>query len=567
MEIFRKYSSYVLAVSILAASILVFAKSKERDEKSADITFTSHTEMVLVPVVVTEKSGAHITGLKQEDFRVMENGAEQKITAFEEISSDTHLWHRPANPNSFSNAASSGASPGRLTIIVLDYVNTSFGDQVYARHELLKYLMRNTDPREPTALYILSHNGIHVIHDFTADPRVLMAALHQVNGELAPTSNAAVDAQKSSSKSGSDGADSVDLAAVQIEAGTLKAMVDSSEMAMQSYEQDIATTVTLRGMESIAQAFRGLPVRKSMIWISSGFPFGLTTQNALPSPGRYSLSDVTSDYERTWQRLNDAQIAVYPVDARGLAGPRVADAALGTMDKNFATTAAPNEQDIIWTFQTFAATTGGRAFFNTNDLEGSFRKAADDSSQYYMLGYYLGPSKADSAWHRLSVKVGREHVNVRARSGFFKTKDAANPTASHDRDLALALESPLDYTALSMVVSWDSVGPGKLPGTHRANYNIHLDPDSSLLNGADNNHLALEFIAEVKSPKGKPVRDPNYRKVDGRPAADRMAAFRQKGLDAKGGLDVTPGEYSVRFVVRDNLTGRMGSVEAPLKVE
>ena len=140
----RKTSSYLLALSILATSLLAIAKSKDRNDKTSDATFSSHTQMVLVPAVVTDKSGKHITGLKQEDFRVLENGGEQKIASFEEISSDTHLWHRPSNPNAFSNAASSGASPGRLTVIVLDYINTKFADQVYARHELLKYLMRTS---------------------------------------------------------------------------------------------------------------------------------------------------------------------------------------------------------------------------------------------------------------------------------------------------------------------------------------------------------------------------------------------------------------------------------------
>jgi VWFA-related protein len=566
MTRWQRAFTYFFTIGLLAGSLLVFAKSKDKGERSPDMTFSSHTQMVLIPAVVTDKQGQHITGLKLEDFRVMENGAEQKIASFEEISSDTHLWHRPNNPNAFSNAASSGASPGRLTVIVLDYINTAFADQVYARHELLKYLMRTSELREPTALYILSHNGIRVIHDFTADPAILRAALYQVNGDpLPPESGPSTVTATGISSSGST--PEVDVAAVQLEAASLKAMVDSSEMAMQSYEQDIATQVTLSGMESIAQAFRGLPVRKSLIWISSGFPFGLTTETLMPMPGRYSLPEVIGDYERTWQLLNDAQISIYPVDARGLGGSPAADVELSTMNRRLAVTAAPNEQDVIWTFQTFAASTGGRAFFNTNDLDGSFRKAVDDSSQYYMLGYYLGPAKANDSWHRLSVKVDREHVSVRARNGFFITKDAADPAAGRNRDIALALQSPLDYTALPVVVSWESIVPGKEPGMHRAMYNIHLDPDSHLLSGADNNHVALEFIAQVKTPQGKPSGDPNYRKLDGHPTAERMEALRQKGLDAKGGLDLAPGEYSVRFVVRDDLSGRMGSVEAPLKVE
>ena len=87
MSIGCRHSCYVVLIAALAGSIFVFAKPKDKDKGSSDIKFTARTEMVLIPTLVTDKSGHHITGLKQEDFTVLENGAEQKIATFEEIAS------------------------------------------------------------------------------------------------------------------------------------------------------------------------------------------------------------------------------------------------------------------------------------------------------------------------------------------------------------------------------------------------------------------------------------------------------------------------------------------------
>src|SRR5260370_4882029 len=95
--------------------------------------------------------------------------------------------------------------------------------------------------------------------------------------------------------------------------------------------------------------------------------------------------------------------------------------------------------------------TGGRAYYNSNDLVKGFRDAVKDSAEYYMLGYYLDRSNTKPGWRKLSVKVKRDHVDVRARSGFFVTQATVDPESSRDSDLASALQSPIDYTALPLV--------------------------------------------------------------------------------------------------------------------
>src|SRR5580700_7620246 len=131
-----------LAVA-LACSVFVFALAGAGDKdkgNASEVKFAAGAKLVLVPALVTDKSGNHITGLKQEDFTVLENGAEQKIATFEEITSDAHRIPHLQKPNEFSNSVAGGPSARRSTLMVLDLLNTRFADQVYARQDLLKYL-------------------------------------------------------------------------------------------------------------------------------------------------------------------------------------------------------------------------------------------------------------------------------------------------------------------------------------------------------------------------------------------------------------------------------------------
>ena len=597
MTIGRKVFCYVL-IGGLACSIAVFAKSRDKEkENDSEVKFTAHTELVVIPVLVTDKSCAHISGIKKEDFTVLENGAEQKIATFEEITSDAQRYARPKNlkPNEFGNSVVGPASNRRITLMVLDLLNTRFADQAYARQDLLKYLTQSVDQREPTALYTLTRSGIHVIHDFTTDPRVLVAALHKVKGDAyqmvdgeeeveavtgtaSPDGSAGAQSGGTSSNGGTSssggtsspgGARSSGTAsAVASEAQKLQTMMEDQELNFQSFQQRLAITYTLQALQQVAQALSGFPGRKSLIWASGGFPFSVSDNTMQLAPaGRDSLTDVLPMYEHTWQLLNDAEIALYPVDVKGLQVVGMPGASVSNPGRNYARNMSWRNLDTQATLETFAAMTGGRAYFNSNDLIKGFRNAVDDSAEYYMLGYYLDRSKTKAGWRKLAVKVKREHVDVRARSGFFVTNATIDPESSRNSDVSSALESPLDFTSLALVARWDKIEAGKEPGKKHVNYEMHLAADPTLINEADNNHLVLEFVSVAITPEGKRVDHAMGQTVDAHLTPQKLAAVRQIGLVYNGALDLAPGEYTVRFVVRDDLSGRVGSVAAPLKVE
>jgi hypothetical protein len=167
----------------------------------------------------------------------------------------------------------------------------------------------------------------------------------------------------------------------------------------------------------------------------------------------------------------------------------------------------------------------------------------------------------------LAVKVEGQHVNVRARSGFFVSKQASDPNTAKQHDVTLALQSPLEYTALHLIARWGGAQPGKESGKKHVFYSVHVEPDPILLSGSDNNHLRVELIAQVRTPKGAAVGEILVRRIDGHATSEHMALYREKGFEAVGGIELAPGEYTVRFVICDDLSGRLGSVDAPINVE
>ncbi|MBV9574952.1 MAG: VWA domain-containing protein [Acidobacteriales bacterium] len=554
-------------ICAFSCSILVFG-APAKDKENAEVKFTARAQLVLIPTLVTDKSGHHISGLKAEDFTVLENGVPQKIATFEEITSKPQPPPRTPNPNEFSNYTAGDQSARRIIVVVLDLINTPFTDQAYARQQLLKYLTQSLDQHEPTALYVLTHTGLRVVHDFTSDPRVLVAALHKAKGDAYRVVDNEQDVEAATGTASPDGSAAVDPAAVQTESQRLQTLMEDSEVNFRSFQQRLAITYTLEGMQQVAQTLTGFPGRKALIWASGGFPFSVSDNTYQLAPaGRDSLIDVLPMYEHTWQLLNDAQIALYPVDVKGLQTVVMPGASVSRPGANYSRNMSWRNIDTQATFQTFAAMTGGRAYYNSNDLAKGFREAVNDSAEYYMLGYYLDRSNTKPGWRKLSVKVKRDHVDVRARNGFFVTATTIDPANSRSSDISTALDSPLDFTALPVMARWVKTEAGSIPGKRHVSYVIHLPVDPALINEADNNHVSLEFVAAAKTSEGKMVEPPAGKKIDIHLPADKMAAVRKAGLGYTGSFDLAPGEYTARFVVRDDLGGRVGSVAAPLKVE
>jgi hypothetical protein len=218
----------------------------------------------------------------------------------------------------------------------------------------------------------------------------------------------------------------------------------------------------------------------------------------------------------------------------------------------------------------FADATGGRAFYNTNDLEKAFERASDDSSSYYLLGYYRGPDDTKPGWRKLKVKVNRSGLSLRTRSGYFVTAKSAQLPAGGDNDVKVALRAPMDFTGIPLAVRWETPDPTKPAqveqGKKQAIFNVMIARNGLFIDPADNNHMQFELVAVARTATGETAA--NFAQtIDAHPKPETLQKLDQGGLTYRNQLQLAPGEYSVRFVVRDMLGNRVGSVLAPLKVE
>ncbi|MGA2594448.1 MAG: VWA domain-containing protein, partial [Bryobacteraceae bacterium] len=366
------------------------------------------TRLVQVNVIVT-KHGAAVPGLKKEDFQVFDNGKRQEIRLFsEETRAILPSANAPLPTGTFTNQLEQrSGTPAAVTAILLDGVNTRFSDQAYARQQVVQFL-KQIQPEDRIAIYTLDSRGLRVLHDYTTDSSDLLAKLAKYQGDIAP------DVTGVSELSDALG-------------GWLESRGNNLERA---YYLNDRIQQTLHAIEFIADNLAPLPGRKNLIWVSSAFPLqigffgnsgggsrgsgasaarsgsagmpgmGGGSSHSSPRPPRQQQT-WTTETDQAVRALNNANLAIYPVDARGL----VASASPHASSRAYVNQATMFE---------LAGRTGGRALVNTNDIAGAIRTAIEDSSITYTLGFYPQDDKFDNSFHNLKVKlVDFPHLDLR----------------------------------------------------------------------------------------------------------------------------------------------------------
>lgn len=332
--------------------------------------------------------------------------------------------------------------------------------------------------------------------------------------------------------------------------------------------------MTMRSFLQVAWSLTGVPGRKSLIWATSGFPFYLGSPGMVPRTGRLATL-----YEHALEALNQAHIAVYPVDVRGLVSTTPAADVRGGMSGAVYAGYLQNREWLLQstfdTLQEFSKMTGGRAFYNSNDLAEGFRRAVEDSSSYYLLGYYLDTSNDKPGWRSLKVKLQEKDTVVHAPSGFLVTNGAMNPQTTKEADLAFALDSPFEASGIPIWMQWKPVSGDATSGTgeekggdlKKVAFELHFPGDMIGTQG-DQNAIELDIFAIVEALGAKvTVGEPIQHTMKANLPPELLAKVRVQGLRYSNNLPLAAGKYAVRFVVRDNVSGRVGSITAPLKVD
>lgn len=524
----------------------VFAQSTQGAAAAGQAaTIKVETTLVMIPTVVTDKAGRRISDLKEEDFEVLRDGKVQKIGLFRHVETKAEVMKPTAAPaNAVTNAVES--SSGRLTIFVIDFLNSTFTEQKTAREQMLKFLAKTLEVREPVSLLALDQTGVKVIHDFTTDPGVLAEALKKVierptsmdRPEKNPMEEMYRTVHGFNSKSASRNA-----AMAQSRLNFLETTENFQALGSQ---QQVA--VTLEALRQIGEAFSGIPGRKSMVWATGGFPF------EIDDAARFGLRDrgLLPAYERAWRALNRANIAVYPLDVEQLLNPGYVNPGIGQ--------ALPQHLRVetkTANMEKFAEVTGGKFCDRREDAESCFQEAASDSSDYYLIGIYENSGDTKPGWKKLSVRVRQTGLTVRARTGYYVAAPQELKQQIQE-ELQQALTSPVDYTALPLAVRWTPAKEAGGNGKKKIEFLFALGPGIAELDETENNHLSLEFAALARDAQGLP-KGTFSQTVEGHLAKAMADGIKKNGVTFPGTMELEPGDYVVTFAVRDNLKRETGS--------
>jgi VWFA-related protein len=470
-----------------------------------------------------------------------------------------------------SNFASNGEEPRLVTIIVVDLLNTPFMNQENAREQLLKFLNAHLNQSGPTALTVLTSRGLRLVHSFTTDPAILIEAMKRIESRTAWRDQAQPGQLSDLSTTNAfDESLGMNPTPAQLERGEIAAMqqaiAEKADADYAYFRQRDATLITLSALEQLAQSSDGIPGRKSLIWVTGGLPFTLSDPNSLSGID----SSLMSNYESTWQALNNANIAVYPIDAHGLVPPTIdmqstrlnssgSQPSFGRRTgPNFQ---VPNAQNLLDSMKNFAQATGGEACYNRNDLNECAALAAQDSSQYYVLAYYLPKDDRKPGWRKLKVKVAAAHHEIRARNAFYVSEVKADDAHSIEQQFEEAFSSPLDYTAVPLGLKFADAAPAE-NGTRKVGFSVFLQPNGFTTEG-NWIRLNVHFVATDAKNKSTLVFSKMF-KAHLKP--DAVADLMKNGFSYNGDIMLAPGRYQLKLLVRDDLDGKFGSIQAPLSV-
>jgi VWFA-related protein len=470
----------------------------------------SRTDLVLVPVVVSDKQGKHIPGLTKDAFLLQENGKDQIISLFEEVQAPPND-SQPITvlDRGYSNLPFDNYHELRLTILLLDLLNTSVLQRADGKDDLIKFLSKDLPRNQPVSVLSLTPDGLQLVHPFTSDTTVLIQAL--------------------------------------------KKLSPGGERLMPRRE---AARRTLDQLREIAQAYAGIPGRKTLIFAAGNIPDPQIETTAYDN--RFSALD---SFQQTWNSLIDANIAVYPVQL-------------------ISWTARPGSRNIRIpsaeaTLREFADATGGNRCLESNDTMKCLAEAVEDSRSYYMLGFYVRPDDRKPGWRDLKVKVSTEHATVRARNGFYFGKPAAansQPTV-HDAEIA-ALASPLAYSAVPMYVrvlppaSTPSPDPTPAAADRKVivEFLITIPLSSIKIDPGSPNPLDLE-VDGITLTRDTREAGEFLHPLRGHPKPEAIQQFARDGIKLREKLELPPGFYDVRIMARDNNANQLGTVVFPLEVK
>ena len=533
------------------------------------------TRLVVVDVVATAHDKA-VTDLKREDFTLLEDGKEQEVKVFS-LQQPIPVSAARVTPavlnlpeNVFTNIPHYNTNQA-LNIVLLDALNTTMPHQAYVRDQMIKYLEKMPEG-QPLSIYLLS-TKLTLLQDFTSDQAVLKEVTKKFHGSSSPLLD-----------NPGGGPDEQLLPPGLVDSGMLpEAMVQSMmqfEQERTSFQTDLKVRYTLAAMASIARALSGYPGRKNLVWVSEAFPITIDPNLELTGNVFAGTRSYGPQIAEAAQSLIDAQVAVYPVDARGLIPPSFFSASNSGYDKFGRSVgragrmgpAISNESaelaNVHGTMENMAERTGGKAFYNRNDIDNAIRRGIEDGSTYYTLGYYPSNKDWNGRFRKIKVKVGREGVKLSYRLGYFAVdpKVFVEQNPKQQATLfgeALSLDSPVS-TGLKFEAR---VLQPSAQTQNKVMVEFFLDPQAINFENQNDglHHATVDCVVQAYSAKGKLLKT-EATTITASLKPDTFARVMQTNFPCQQLVDLPPGSYLLRLGARDNRTGLIGTANAKVVI-
>ena len=545
---FEKVAAFMCSVIAAAALLGVLTGTPamaQQEGPAGTFTLKVQSEIVLTNVVVRDKkTGEVVKDLKASEFTILENGKPQKIASFDYQNVDeAAVLHEKTtvtgkatiadllNGDFASDAAA--LKNHRLIVMFFDLSSMQPEDIDRAVEAAQDYVNKKMEPADLVALVSLD-TSLSMDQDFTADKTLLLKGLGKYDGT-----------EGTGFASGNEGGNS---------GGTAD---DASSFTADDSEYNaLNTDRELYAIRAIAKSLERVDQRKSLLYFSGG----LSRQGI---ENQASMRAATNEAVR-------ANMAIYSVDSRGLeALSPLGNASTGSLRGTAAYSGGAMQSNLDANFGsqetlgTLASDTGGKAFFDSNDFGPAFQQIQHDTEAYYILGFHSTNTARDGSYRHLTVKLNRNDVKLDYRPGYYAPSDFKHQKAE-DREQALTEQMRSDLPATDVALYLQAL-------YFRLEDNKFFVPVSLIVPGSqipfvkngDRDKANIDVMGQVKDAQGIVVG--NVRDTV-KLALDSSQQVQRKNIQYSTGFTLAPGRYHLKFVVRENETGRMGSFETDIQV-
>jgi len=551
-ETMKRYSGSMKLTAALTLPMLLGATTvaqtasqvpNQQPGQAPVFTISVRSEIVLTNVVARDKQGNVVKDLKSSDFTIFENGKPQKISTFDFQNVDlaAALKEQTTVAGTTSIAKMLERSIGedkqalrdhRLIVIFFDLSSMQQSDIDRGVDSAKEYINKKMAPADLVAVVSMD-TSLKLVQDFTADRQSLLRAVGSFNG---------TEGQGFANGGNGDSEGTADDA--------------SSFVADDSEYNSLNTDRSLYAILQVAKSLERVDQRKSLLYFSGGL-----TRNGIENQA--SLRAATN-------AATKANMSIYSVDTRGLqALPPVGDASTGSTRGTSAYNGAAMQSRLDSNFSSqetlasLSSDTGGKSFFDSNDFGPAFQAIQHDTEAYYIIGFRSTDQRRDGSFRKLQVKINRPDIKLDYRPGYYAPADFQHQK-NEDRELALNEQLRSDSPAVDVAVYLQAL-------YFRQNDNHFFVPVSLIVPGSqipftqvkDQSKATIDIIGNVKNAQQIVV---GSARETVKLQLDANQQVQRKNIQYSTGFSLAPGRYHLKFVVRENQSGNMGSFETDINV-